>query len=249
MDASEQKVLIRNARYVAHMRAEKDDRRFGLVLGAGVSLPLGFPLWSELVRRVADHPDVNGKHVIQNVGGSLPDTSKTQMLFQHYRSKIMDVTGGSWSAKAERKIQGQWRRIIQECLYRDVKDTGKELQTTHPYLTYFIKVIEKSAMTVNYNFDDTIQQMILSERHSPNANSMRNFETIWSAYLPTRPDVAILYHPNGFLPRNLLEYPSDNLVFSDDSFADQLIESMAGYHASLLHHFSKNTCLFLGLSL
>jgi len=39
------------------------------------------------------------------------------------------------------------------------------------------------------------------------------------------------------------------LVFSEDSFADQLIDSMAGHYASLATHFSQTTCLLIGLSL
>ena len=59
----------------------------------------------------------------------------------------------------------------------------------------------------------------------------------------------IIYHPNGFLPYNLIEGASDNIVFSEDSFADQLIASMSGHYSTLLHHLSKNTCLLIGLSL
>lgn len=90
---------------------------------------------------------------------------------------------------------------------------------------------------------------MLLQGASKDSNSVRNYETIWNAHLPSRQERAVLYHPNGFLPRNILEYPSETLVFSEDSFADQLIESMAGHHAPLLHHFAKNTCLFIGLSL
>lgn len=249
MDEIEVRVLQQYARFLVHMRAEKQDRRFGLVLGAGVSLPLKFPSWGDLVTRIADHVDVAGRHIIEGVGDKLPDTSKTQMLFQHYRSKNLENTKEVQSAKLERKIQGQWRRIIHDCLYRNAPRTASEIMDEHPYLRYFIDIIAQSSMTVNYNFDDTIQQLLLfvKERSGPFIN--RGFETVWNGSLSFRRDTSIIYHPNGFLPRNLLEYPSDNLVFSDDSFADQLIESMAGHHASLLHHFSKTTCLFIGLSL
>jgi hypothetical protein len=115
-------------------------------------------------------------------------------------------------------------------------------------LKEWIPVILKSGMTVNYNFDDTIQQLIMLDK-PPHPGTVRAFETVWNAYLPFRSESAILYHPNGFLPRNLLENPSDSLVFSEESFADQLIESMAGHHASLIHHLSKTTCIFMGLSL
>src|SRR4051794_28546395 len=114
MDAIERRVLSQYGRFLAHMRAEKDDRRFGLVLGAGVSQPLRFPSWSELVARIAEHPEVDGRHVIAGAGISLPDTSKTQMLFQHYRSKIFDTVAELPNSKLVRFIQGKLRRIIHE---------------------------------------------------------------------------------------------------------------------------------------
>jgi hypothetical protein len=231
------------------LRAEIEDRRFGLVFGAGVSKPLNFPSWSELVDRIARHSDVDGQHVVAGAGSNLPDTSKTQMLFQHYKSKMLDITSAPITAKFERRVQGQWRRIIQDCLYDGVPETAEEMKDKHPYIRHLMQVIMKTEMTVNYNFDDTIQQLLLLEDPCGNPNSLRGFETVSNASLSFRPDRTILYHPNGFLPRNLLEHPSENLVFSDHSFADQLIESMAGYHSSLLHHFSKTTCLFIGLSL
>ncbi len=249
MDNTEKQVLTKCGRSLAHLRAEAEDHRFGLVFGAGISKPLSFPSWSELVDRIAKHADVNGRHVVEGVGDNLPETSKTQMLFQHYKSKILEGSSEPVTAKLERRIQGQWRRIIQECLYEGVPETAEELRTRHPYIRYFLPVIKNPGMTVNYNFDDTIQQLLLLEESGGVSSSVRGFETVLNASLSFRPQNTILYHPNGFLPRNLLERPSDNLVFSDHSFADQLIESMAGYHSSLLHHFSKTTCLLIGLSL
>jgi hypothetical protein len=214
-----------------------------------VSKPLGFPSWRELVTRLAEHDQVQGNHILTSSAGKLPDTSNAQMLFQHYRTKSLETSSEPTSSTLERRIQGQWRRIIHECLYRDVPAEAEDLKKKHPYLKHFLKVISDSTMTVNYNFDDTIQQLLLLEktRHDPDFG--RNFETVWNAYLPFRPRLPILYHPNGFLPRNLLEFPSETLVLSEDSFADQLIESMAGHHASLLHHLSKTTCVLIGLSL
>ena len=241
-------VLRDYGRLVAHMRAERQDGRFGLILGSGVSAPLGFPSWPKLVASISEHPSVDGVHVVSGAGGRVPETSKTQMLFQHYRSKVLDTGGSVASAKLERQIQGEWRRIIQQCLYTPAVPCVADLGTSHPYLGSYLNIIAESSMTVNYNFDDTLQQLLL-QRAASASDASRGFETVWNASLPSRPRSAILYHPNGYLPRNLLEYPSETLVLSEDSFADQLIESMSGHHASLVHHLAKTTCLLVGLSL
>ncbi|MCW8916750.1 MAG: SIR2 family protein [Magnetovibrio sp.] len=237
----EVKVLKEHCRALAHMRTELEEKRFGLVLGAGVSKPLGFPQWKDLVELIAAHKDVQGAHILASTGEETPDTSKTQMLFQHFRTKSIEQSEDEASRKLERRIQGKWRRIIHEILYKDVPGDVVKLREKHPYIKDLVPIILQSGMTVNYNFDDTIQQLVHLENKS--------LDTVWNAYLSFRSDTNTIYHPNGFLPRNLLDFPSDNIVFSEDSFADQLIESMAGHHSSLVHHLSKTTCLFVGLSL
>ncbi|MBY5919252.1 hypothetical protein HFO77_33320 [Rhizobium leguminosarum] len=246
---NEDRAFLRQyARAVVHMRERHSSKGLGLILGAGVSQPIGFPAWGELVDRIASSPDVQGDHLLAAANG-LSDTAKTQMLLQHFRTKRLDQLGYQQSARSLRKIHGEWRRIVQTALYRDAPREAKELNATHPYLSALIGIIAESPMTVTYNFDDTIERLLQFAKN-PNGNAYgRGFETVWDAALQPKRDAAVIYHPNGYLPSNLLEYPSENLVFSEDSFADQLIESMAGHHASLLHHLAQTTCVFLGLSL
>ena len=75
------------------------------------------------------------------------------------------------------------------------------------------------------------------------------FESITNPWTQFRRTEAIIYHPNGVVPQNILEMPSDRLVFSEASYAEQLMGIFAGDHAGLLNHLSKHTCLFIGLSL
>ncbi|MBV9884006.1 MAG: SIR2 family protein [Sphingomonadaceae bacterium] len=238
-----------HAKAVVHMRERHKSRALGLVLGAGVSKAVQFPSWPELVQRIADDEEVDGGHLLAAAGSTTSDTAKTQMLLQHYRTKRLDALGEPASSKTLRKIHGEWRRIMQRALYQGVPTTAQELRNCHPYLNEFIPVIIDSPMTVTYNFDDTVERLIRIAHPDREGNFGRSFETVWNAALQFRSGTAVIYHPNGFLPHNLLEYPSETIVFSEDTFADQLIESMAGHHASLLHHLSKTTCIFVGLSL
>jgi hypothetical protein len=159
MDATETALLASHSRWLAHMRVQMKKGRFGLVIGAGASKSLDFPTWSELVDRISKHPDVSGEHLVSSTGKKLSDTAKTQMLFLHFRNKILESE--PLSKRSERKIQGQWRRIVQSALYAGVPSDPHELRDRHPYLKDWIPVILKSGMTVNYNFDDTIQQLIM----------------------------------------------------------------------------------------
>jgi hypothetical protein len=171
------------------------------------------------------------------------------MLLQHYRTKRLDQLGEPATARTYRKINGEWRRIVQSALYQNIPADVDALAETHPYLLSLIPVIARSPMTVTYNFDDMVERLLQRNQGSRTGEYGRSFETIWDTALQSRRDVSVIYHPNGYLPSNILENPSEHLILSEDSFADQLIESMAGQHAPLLHHLARTTCCFIGLSL
>lgn len=248
LEPADRDLLRAHPRAIVHMRERLAARSLGLVLGAGVSKAVGFPDWGELVKRIAASPEVQGGHLIA-ASGTSSETARTQMLLQHFRTKRLDQLGVAASARVLRKIHGEWRRIVQAALYDSVPRDASSLAKAHPYLSSLIPVIAKSPMTVTYNFDDMVERLLHLEQGPREGEYGRRFETIWDAALQSRRDVSVIYHPNGYLPSNLLEHPSEHLVFSEDTFADQLIESMAGHHAPLLHHLARTTCCFIGLSL
>ena len=241
----DRQVLGQHARAIVHMRERHGSKALGLVFGAGVSKAVGFPAWDDLVERIAKAPSVGGEHLLAATDG-VSATAKTQMLLQHYRTKRLDELRVQPSAKNLRKVHGEWRRIVQSCLYEGAPETAELLREKHPYLASLIPIVADSPMTVNYNFDDMIERLLQADRSAPYG---RPYETVWDVALQPKRNSAVIYHPNGYLPSNILEHPSENLVFSEDEFADQLIESMAGHHASLLHHLARTTCVFIGLSL
>jgi len=59
----------------------------------------------------------------------------------------------------------------------------------------------------------------------------------------------VIYHPNGFLPAIFEDGASRDVVFSDDSFQDQLISAVTGQYIHLSNYLFRNTCLLIGLSL
>jgi len=171
------------------------------------------------------------------------------MLFQRFKSLRLEGEKLSkrQALEVNHSIRRDWQKLVRDCLYEDV-DLKSKVASIHPYIKSYLRLITRPAqLTVNYNFDDTIERLIDQELGSK--GDQRHYETVWDACTQLPTDRAVIYHPNGFLPSNLLENPSEHLVFGEDSFADQLIESMAGHYSSLLHHLFKNTCVFIGISL
>ena len=159
MDGAKSALLLQHSRDIAQMRVQLDARRFGLIFGE-ISKPLKLPNWGELVERIAADPAVEGTHILATAGKRVSDASKTQMLFQHFRTKCLLEENVPPTAKLERRIQGKWRRIIHAALYRNAPIEPNELKSKHPYLASLIPVVLRTGMTVNYNYDDSIQQLI-----------------------------------------------------------------------------------------
>lgn len=243
-------VLARYPKAVVHIRQQFERARFGLVFGAGIGVDLQFPSWETLLSRIAAHTRLDVPKLAERT--SADSTILAQQLFQHYKNKL-DTSAEMGEATVrmrEMQLRADWRDIVRDCLYKDLPEDIDELTKNDRYLKYLIPIIAQNPLTVTYNFDDTIERLLLQESKRTGSKN-KNYRTLWSGnvQLNAKQQGGIIYHPNGFLPREKRERPSDTLVFAEDSFADQLIDSMAGRYAPLSTHFAQTTCLLVGLSL
>jgi len=242
---TQKRVLKQCARAIMHMRQRFARKKFSLVFGAGIGEGFGIPKWGELLDRIAKDSAVKGTGLLRR-NKDRSHGPKTQVLFHSFAAKLQ----GQNKSISLPEIKHRWREIVGAHLYEKARKDIDCLVDTHEYIEPFVEIIQKSPMTVSYNFDDYIEKILHKKApsHSPVAHA-RSFETVWDPHLQTKRDDCVVYHPNGFLPEEDMERHSGGLVFCEDEFADQLIETMAGRYAALLHHYSQNTCLFIGLSL
>lgn len=241
-------VLQKYCRAIVHMRQELDNKRLGLILGAGISTDLGFPDWPDLIKRIAKHPEIKANYMDKK---SNRHASNSQLIFQQYRSNQLKKVEKEDLAynRIEMKINAGWKRIVRDALYQKVPVDIEDLKGRDETLWAYINVIRRTRITVNYNFDDSLERMLAASRTVEEIKKTRGYKTIWSSTIQLTPDSRVIYHPNGYLPRQLNENSSEQIVFLEDSFADQLIDSMSGHHAFLMNHLSQTTCLLMGLSL
>ena len=240
------------ARPIVHLRHQVKMNRFGLVFGSGLSKKLEIPNWKRLVENLAAHPDICGTGLLTSVAPHSGLPYRTQMLFEHFRRRKYGSEFGGVPQKTEidAKISSDWTQIIRDVLYEKVMGSLGEYLGTHPYLEKYLPLIRISQITVNYNFDDFIEQSLLFKRTADEAKISRGFESVINLWAQFRRQNAIIYHPNGIIPQVSLEGKgTDSLVFSESSYADRLIRIFAGDQAVLLTHFAKHTCLLIGLSL
>jgi hypothetical protein len=236
--------LSKYSRAIFHMRRQLHRDRLGLVFGAGLSAPWNVPKWEELNERIATSVSLDGAEL-----KDCSETLLTQRLFEHYRNKVYENAGIERQHKPdfEREIRKGWKDIVYDALYQEVEEgkTGETLESEHPFISKYVEIMKCTPLTINYNLDDFIERILAG--HS-DRNEARGYETTWDIRLPFRSNSRVVYHPNGYLPQNKME-ASENIVLSEDEFAERLLGAMMGNNASLLHHLSRNTCLFIGLSL
>lgn len=240
--------MRRYSRAVFHMRDQlHENSRFGLVFGAGASKDLKFPQWWELVETIAKHPKVDAD--VSGYKGS--QASVSQRLFQRFKEKTVAElpVGFDTYNKLSAYVQAKWNEIIRTALYGETAPTVEQLLDRDTYLCEFIQVMKDTRLTVTYNFDDTLERFLSAKRTDEEKKTKKGSRTIWSADVQMYSQNAVIYHPNGYLPSVKSERPSDHVIFLEDSFGDQLIESAAGRYSLLTYHFAQNTCLFIGHSL
>jgi hypothetical protein len=260
MSKSQREVISRAPRAVAHLRDQLKRHRLGLIFGSGASKDLEFPEWKQLVESIAAHPQVRAKKLLARFRSQGTDASPitrslasvTQMLFGRFREREIRQRKlvGKLDFIAEQEIKTDWLRLIHGELYRRIKPNTRPYSINkHPYLTAFREIIKSSPLTVNYNFDDTLEKLLHYSRDSTQKNSTRGYEVIDKPNAQFQKDCGVIYHPNGFLPSIFEDGSSEEVIFSDESFQDQLISAATGKYVHLSNHLFRNTCLLIGLSL
>ena len=59
----------------------------------------------------------------------------------------------------------------------------------------------------------------------------------------------VVYHPNGFVPEQIIDRYSEDVVLTEEAMSDQVLDAAGGGYRLLLDYFSRSSCLFLGFSL
>lgn len=245
-------LLMNYTRAVIHLRNQFNKGSMGLVFGAGLSKSFKIPTWKKLVEKISRDPAINGEELVRNVEKKFAMPYITQMLFEHFLRLQRDEDQENEALTSREKnaeTLALWMNIFRMHLYSDVVGDINTALSNHPYLESYLKIIRNTHLTVTYNFDDFLEQALASTRTDDEKKESRGYESVTNAFLQFRSKNSIIYHPNGIVPRSHMEDPSDKFIFSEHSFADLLIDMFSGDYSIILNHLTKNTCLFIGLSL
>ena len=76
--------------------------------------------------------------------------------------------------------------MLHEHLYADAPPKERRIKEVHPYLGDYLTILRNSKLTINYNFDDHVERMLLEERSEAEKSSTRGYQSVCSLTLPFR---------------------------------------------------------------
>lgn len=242
-------LLKKYPRAIVHLRSQVRKQRFGTILGAGISVDFGAPNWSKLINDIAGDPCVDAKDVA--TGDAFRDMAapyQTEILYQKFRTLFFEKTSGLSLTEMENTATAEWLTICQKYLYKTPPINIATELPKHPYMEALIPLVQNSALTVNFNFDDYLERA-LAEKKREKDKGNRGFEVVTDPWPQFRRQDCVIYHLHGYIPEGLMEKTVDRFVFSEASYSKQYVGARGHDRSFLVAHFARNTCLLVGCSL
>jgi hypothetical protein len=226
-----------------------DHDRLGLVLGAGVSRDAGVPMWEELVKRLTAAAKMPPRRMALHKKARYPETFLAEILYRKHCSDEKDKKSNS-DIKPEHKdyhINATWREKIRSCLYRDLRKSKlSDISAAHTYLMPLAKLICNARFAVTFNFDDIVDEAVIA---CAKEGRLAKPEIIYRPKIETRKNAPVIYHINGSLPRDSLRKSSENVVLTEDAFADILLSPNSQDAEFVINQFAVRTFVLIGVSL
>lgn len=242
-------LLKRYSRAIIHLRSQVRKKRFGAILGAGISIDFGAPNWNKLINDIAADPAVDAQILANGEAfKKMSSTYQTEVLFQKFQAaftkNLVDLT----PTEQQNSVTAEWLTICQKYLYGTPPIDITNALPSHPYLNELILLIQESALTVNFNFDDYLERALVEKKRKKDKGN-RGFEAVTDPWPQFRRTDCVIYHPHGYVPAGLMEKAVDRFVFSEASYSKQYVGARGHDSSFLLAHFARNTCLLIGCSL
>jgi NAD-dependent SIR2 family protein deacetylase len=207
--------------------------RLVLCLGAGVSSSAKVPGWNDLIERMWS----------KAVRGRSPLTSVSDKDIQF---ELSSLVGDSALIKA-RTLASIANLGLFDKIRTELYSAYSEESSLISALADFVK--EKSNQNglshiITYNYDNLLEQAL----------EMRSaeFSTVFEDFDEARENCMEIYHVHGFLPpisATLESRHKKSIVFSEDSYHQQMSQVYSWPNLTMFESFSNNCCVFVGCSM
>jgi hypothetical protein len=195
--------------------------RLSVVLGAGISMNFGLPSWENLLERM-----------FAAKKEAIPKSESLERQAEFLRGKhFKNDTPG-------------FLQLTHDCLYETAEVGFNELRK-HPTLCALGALVMASqrgnaSTVITFNFDNVLELFLNYYGHY--SQSLFT-EVFWR----DAADVTVI-HPHGFLPFDLADGTSRDIVFDQKSYSTTIGDETNVWRQLLLSTMATSTCLFIGLS-
>lgn len=194
--------------------------KMALVLGAGISQPLGLPGWKKLIRRM-----------YRQKGSRPPKGMTPEDLAGHFLDQ---------RCKGDKK---KFLDAVSKALYGGVDLSFENLKTNMTLEAIGSLVMASrrgsSSEVITFNFDDVLELFL--EYHGFVVDSI-----VDEKYWRRNSDVTV-YHPHGLLPSTKAHEGSQWIVFDRKSYSLDLREDKP-WNQQILTTMRTHSCVFIGVS-
>jgi NAD-dependent SIR2 family protein deacetylase len=216
------------------VRREYSSGNLTLFCGAGVSVPAGIPDWSVLLETLL-------REVI-NADGM--DRSSLDMDMQRALARLYQSSFNLSSLMIAQYLKNMlgydFLNKLRGALYQSntrpspLIDAIVDLCRPRRSRSHLNSII-------TFNFDDLVEDALKKAKvkHRP----------IHYEGQKIRSDELPIYHVHGFLPRSGALDETHQVVFAEDAYHSQFIDSFSWSNLIQLNHLNQNLCLFIGLSM
>ena len=196
--------------------------------GAGVSFDSGIPTWNKLLKELLK--EVYSDHKLPDIDAKLAD------LFQN-RQNLSPLIVAKYLKMG---LGNTFLSTVRDVLYQEYSTPSDSI----------IELVELCRprrnrkplkAIVTFNFDDIIEEALIKEKIA--------CKSIYDEGERFSEDQIPVFHPHGFLPRDVELDERHNIVFSEDAYHSQFIDPFSWSNLTQLNYLSTSTCLFVGISL
>ena len=225
-----------------------EHKKLGLILGAGVTVDAGCPAWSDLVRALGKKTKSAVPFLKAASRSKFSEAYLAQILFQSHRRRSKRGAHALPKKYWGYYFDSTWMDMVHRELYRNVGTKSfSSILFRHRYLEHLAKLCVRCGFVINFNFDGLVDEAAIREIEKQPIKILP--EIIYRPKLETRRGACIIYHINGYLPRERSRPRSDFLTFTEDAFADVLLLADHASSEFVEARFTTTTFLLLGTSL
>ena len=216
------------------IRTEYVNGNLTLFCGAGISLGAGIPPWTLLLKSLLS--DLFQKQ-----------TSSSKLKTEGLQEKLAELYQNHFNPSPlmiaqylKNGLGNDFLEHVRITLYKN-KPTTSELIKAIVELCRPQRSRESLHSIITFNFDDLIEEN-LKKNVIKHKSIFREGQRASALELP-------IYHAHGFLPHSGRLTKDHEVVFSEDAYHSQFIDSFSWSNLIQLNHLNQNLCLFVGLSM